>query len=83
MATASSGETTCEDVLTFEDLHRALTRCMESNPPCGLEFQMHPDANVIAGLWGLMNYERTESVAMEQVKPEVLEAYRRWAPSSA
>ena len=55
---------------------------MESNPPCGLEFQMHPDANVIAGLWGLMNYERTASVPMEQVKPEVLEAYRRWAPSS-
>ncbi len=70
-----------ESVLTFEALHQALTRCMAAHPPCGLEFQMHPDANVIAGLWGLMNYERSASVPVDQVKPEVMAAYRRWSPA--
>ncbi len=73
--------TVSEDTLTFDALHLALTRCMAAHPPCGLEFQMHPDANVIAGLWGLMNYERSASVPVDQVKPEVMDAYRRWSPA--
>lgn len=39
------------EVLTFDELHRALTRCMEAHPPAGLDFRMHADANIIAGLW--------------------------------
>lgn len=82
MAAAESGGTAREGVLTFEDLHLALTRCMAAHPPGGIEFQMHSDANVIAGLWGLMHYERTVDVPIDQVKPEVMEAYRRWAEAS-
>ena len=80
MAAVESGETVSTDVLTFDALHLALTRCMTAHPPGGIEFQMHSDANVMAGLWGLMNYERTLSVPLEEVKPEVLEVFRRWGP---
>ena len=51
---------------------------MDANPPEGIELRLHPDANSLAGLWGLMSYERTQEVPVDQVKPEVLEAYRRW-----
>lgn len=81
MATTDLGEPAGESVLTFAELHLALTRCMQAHPPCGLEFEMHPDANVIAGLWGLMSYQRAESVSLDEVKPDVLDAYRRWAQS--
>lgn len=78
MAASDFSTSTDKSILTFKDLHLALTRCMESHPPCGLEFQMHPDANVIPGLWAQMNYEQAVSVPVDQVKPEVLDAYRRW-----
>ncbi len=78
MSTVSSPE--IENVLTFEALNLALTRCMAAHPPCNPEFQMHADANVIAGLWGLMLCERTASVRVDHVKPEVMEAYCRWRP---
>ncbi|MDQ2734477.1 MAG: hypothetical protein M3Y55_05695 [Pseudomonadota bacterium] len=80
MAATDFNESQGEGVLTFEALHLALTRCMASHPPSNPEFQMHSDANAIAGLWGLMNYERTVSVPVAQVKPEVLAAYGRWGP---
>ncbi len=80
MAAAQSIETVGTGVLTFEALHLALTRCMAAHPPGSMEFQMHSDANAIAGLWGLMSYERAVSVPLDQVKPEVMDAYRRWGP---
>lgn len=67
------------EALTFEALHAALSRCMEAHPPDGAELRLHPDANTLAGLWGLMSYEKTQAVPVEQVKPSVMEAYRRWA----
>lgn len=57
---------------------RSFATLMTAHPPGGIEFQMHSDANVMAGLWGLMNYERTVSVPLEEVKPAVLEVFRRW-----
>ena len=69
-----------EDVLTFEALHLALTRCMAAHPPSNAEFQMHPDANTIAGLWGAMSYERRVSIQLDEVDPKVMVAYRRWGP---
>ncbi len=66
--------------LTFDSLNLALTRCMAAHPPRNPEFQMHFDANTMAGLWGAMNYERRQSVPLEEVDPKVMAAYRRWGP---
>ncbi len=68
------------ELLTLEALHLALTRCMAAHPPSNPEFQMHSDANAIAGLWGAMNYERRQSIAFDEVDPKVMAAYRRWGP---
>lgn len=69
------------DVLTLEQLQRALARCMEAHPPEGLERSLHADADRLAGLWALMTYERIPSVELEQVEPVVMDVYRRWADS--
>ena len=49
-----------EDVITFEALQAALARCMVLNPPEGMERRLHPDANRLADLFGLMIYERVQ-----------------------
>lgn len=71
------------DVLTFDELHHALTRCMESHPLDGLEFCTHPDGNTIARRRALMNYQQATSRRIDQIGPKVLQAYCRWAQGSA
>lgn len=66
-------------VLTVDDLQQALARCMKAHPPEGLERALHHDADLIAGPWALMMYERIPSVVIEELTPGVLDAYRRWS----
>ena len=66
------------DMLTFDELHLALSNCMAAHPPEGIELRLHEDANRMAGLWGLMSYQGTTSVPLADVDPRVLDAYRRW-----
>ncbi len=80
MSEMDSALATDTESLTFESLHLALTRCMAAHPPRNPEFQMHSDANTMAGLWGAMNYERLQSVPLGEVAPKVMAAYRRWGP---
>ncbi len=68
-------------VLTLEQLQGALARCMEAHPPQGLERALHSDADRLAGLWGLMIYERSADISVDQVEPEVRDVYRRWKDS--
>lgn len=79
-ATDSISAAAVNDVLTFDALHLALTRCMAAHPPCNADFQMHPDANTIASFWGAMSYERRVSIPVDEVDPKVMVAYRRWGP---
>ena len=65
--------------LSFESLHSALGRCMAAHPPEGLERSLHPDADMLANLWGLMAYQGTRSVAICEVDAAVLVVYERWA----
>ncbi len=69
-----------KEVLTFEALHLALTRCMAAHPPSNPEHRMHPDANTIAGLWGAMSYERRDAIPLDEVGRNVMAACRRWGP---
>ena len=62
MVEAASSQDDTVATLLFRDLHAALTRCMETHPPVGLERSLHPDANTLAGLWGLMSYQRLTEV---------------------
>ena len=68
-----------DEELSFDSLHSALGRCMASHPPEGLERSLHPDANALATLWGLMSYLGARAVPLSQVDPLVLQTYRRWS----
>ena len=65
-------------LLSFADLNAALTRCMTTHPPVGLELAMHPDAICMAELWAPMVLQRLECVPVATVGEKVLAAFRRW-----
>lgn len=67
-----------EDAISLDALQAALARCMAIHPPEGPERRLHPDANRLADLFGLMVYERSPSVLRSQVAPDILEIYARW-----
>ena len=67
------------NALTLDALQAALDRCMTVHPPAGLDRQLHVDASSLAGLWGLMLYERATEVPIDSVSDKVLLAYRRWS----
>ena len=80
MNAMDSALATGTELLTLEDLNLALTRCMAAHPQRKPEHRMDSDANIIAGLWGAMNYERRQSIPLDEVEPNVTAAYRRWGP---
>ena len=67
------------DALSLDSLQAALERCMTVHPPAGLDRQLHADASSLAGLWGLMLYERATEVPIDSVSDKVRLAYRRWS----
>lgn len=72
------GRETSAALLTLDELQAALGRCMTAHPPEGLELRLHPDANRMADLLGLMIYQRVTSVSVAEVKTVIMDAYRRW-----
>ena len=69
---------TNDEVISVDALQAALARCMAIHPPEGPERRLHPDANRMADLFGLMVYERSSSVRRADVAPDILEIYARW-----
>jgi hypothetical protein len=66
------------ELLAFPQLQAALTKCLTVHPPSGVERKLHPDANRLATLFGLMIYSRAETITIGDVDPQILEAYLRW-----
>lgn len=67
-----------EERLSFAQVQRALMRCMAAHPPAGLELTLHPEANALADVFGLMSYTRMTDIERGALKPGQLEAFERW-----
>lgn len=63
----------------YRDLDAALTRCMSAHPPVGQERRLHPDAQLMAGLWAEMTVSRRMSTPAAEVKLAIKEAVLRWS----
>jgi hypothetical protein len=69
-------------VIDVNDVAAALGQCLEKHPPAANQGQLHPDANVLAELYGTMVYSRVTTCAGESLLPHVAEALRRWMPTT-
>lgn len=66
------------DLFLYQDLDAALTRCMAAHPPVGQERRLHPDAQVMTGLWAEMTVAQRMSTSVNEVEPAVRDAVQRW-----
>ncbi|WP_225776462.1 DUF3717 domain-containing protein [Pseudomonas sp. Marseille-Q5115] len=65
--------------ITRLQLQTALARCCDANPSTGPGRRLHPDASLMADLFGIMLHHRAQEADTAGVAPAILEAYQRWA----
>lgn len=64
--------------ITMKEVALALGRCCEAHPPADTDFQLHPDASLIAGLYGTMIFEKAEVFSLARVSDEIRTALDHW-----
>lgn len=65
-------------IITREDLQDALVRCCDQHPASGNGHCLHPDAALMADLFGLMLHFRKDSTATVDINPAIIAAFERW-----
>lgn len=65
-------------IITRSQMALALERCCDAHPSTGAGRQLHPDAFLMADLFGLMLHHRQTSVPIHEVAPDILAAFQRW-----
>lgn len=66
-------------IITRDALAVALERCCTANPSTGPGHQLHPDAALMADLFGFMLHHKQTESAAAGVRPDILAAFQRWA----
>lgn len=66
------------DTITRVDLQNALVRCCDQHPASANGHRLHPDASLMADLFGLMLHYRQSSTATADVEPAIIAAFERW-----
>jgi hypothetical protein len=69
-------------IITRSQLALALERCCEAHPSTGIGRQLHPDASLMADLFGHMLHHRESSTPVDTVTPDIRGAYQRWEVDS-
>lgn len=66
-------------LITREDVAAALERCCNANPSSGAGHKLHPDASLMADLFGVMLHHRQAAADLESVADEIRAALARWS----
>lgn len=70
---------TTTDNITLQALAEALRRCCDQHPAADNHHRLHPDASLMADLFGLMLHYGHTSTAAAEVDPAIIAAYNRWS----
>lgn len=70
---------TTTDNITRQALAEALRRCCDQHPAADNYHRLHPDASLMADLFGLMLHYGHTSTAAAEVDPAIIAAYNRWS----
>lgn len=66
------------DTITIQNVADSLARVCAAHPSTGTDSVLHPDASLIAELYGTMIYERETATPVARIEPPILEALERW-----
>lgn len=64
--------------ITIQAVANSLARVCAAHPSTGAGCTLHPDASLIAELYGLMIYGKEAEARTADVDPPILEALARW-----
>jgi hypothetical protein len=64
--------------LSYQDVQRALERCMAANPAEGVECRLSKDASLLADILGDMIYRKVESLPASAIAEKRIEVFDRW-----
>ncbi len=64
--------------ISFAEVQAALQRCLKEHPPEGLDRLLCPDANLLATVFGEMNYGREQARAAAAFTDDPRAAFERW-----
>jgi hypothetical protein len=70
-------------IITRDEVTAALQRCCSANPSSGAGHKLHPDASLMADLFGVMLHYRQTTADLETVADDIRAALARWSNSGA
>lgn len=71
------------NIITRDEVTAALQRCCSANPSSGAGHKLHPDASLMADLFGVMLHYRQTTADLETVADDIRAALARWSDRGA
>ncbi|SDA85231.1 Protein of unknown function [Pseudomonas sp. NFPP33] len=71
------------DMITRDEVAAALERCCNANPSSGAGHRLHPDASLMADLFGVMLHYRQTAADLDTVAVEIRAALARWCANGS
>lgn len=69
-------------VITIQFVGDSLARVCQAHPSTGQDHALHPDASLLAELYGTMIYSRVREIRLGEVSENIRAALDRWKPNS-
>jgi len=69
-----------DSVITIQRVGECLARVCQAHPSTGQDHVLHPDASLLAELYGTMIYSKTGEIGLAAVDESIRAALDRWKP---
>ena len=67
-----------DDIITLLQVAESLGRVCQVHPTTAPDYRLHPDASLLAELYGLMIYKRSAEVRLIEISEPIRAALQRW-----
>lgn len=71
---------TMESAITIQRVGECLARVCQAHPSTGQDHVLHPDASLLAELYGTMIYSKVREIRLGDVDEAIRAALDRWEP---
>lgn len=69
-----------DSAITIQRVGECLARVCQAHPSTGQDHVLHPDASLLAELYGTMIYCKTSEIGLAAVDESIRAALDRWKP---
>ena len=69
-----------DTVITIQRVGECLARVCQAHPSTGQDHVLHPDASLLAELYGTMIYRKASEIRLAEIEESIRAALDRWKP---